>query len=114
MPNYGKTSPRVCHTKLVTVAPVRYYGITKLQKVQERAVGLVSGLRSKDYLGRCEQLGLETLEKRRENQDLIQVYKILNNKDRLASEKLFETVSQGAVRVTRQGADPLNLRMENT
>ena len=50
--------------------------INKLEKIQERSVGMVSGLRNKHYLGRCEELGIETLKKKRENKDLTQVYKI--------------------------------------
>ncbi len=37
--------------------------IEVLEKVQEKAVKMVSGLRSKEYADRCAELGLETLEK---------------------------------------------------
>jgi hypothetical protein len=33
--------------------------------VQEKVVKMVAGLRSKDYKERCHELGLETLEERR-------------------------------------------------
>ena len=38
---------------------------TALEKVQEKAVRMVSGLQGKTYAERCEELGLETLENRR-------------------------------------------------
>jgi ribonucleases P/MRP protein subunit RPP40 len=44
--------------------------IEKLEKVQEKAVKMVAGLRAKDYRENCTKLGLETLEERRQNQDL--------------------------------------------
>ena len=37
---------------------------------------MVSGLKSKDYKERCLELGLETLEKRREEQDMALVHKM--------------------------------------
>ncbi len=47
-----------------------------LEKVQEKAVKMVSGLKSKDYKERCLELGLDTLEKRREEQDMALVHKM--------------------------------------
>ncbi len=38
--------------------------IERLEKVQEKAVKMVAGLKSKDYSERCKELGLETLEER--------------------------------------------------
>jgi hypothetical protein len=46
-----------------------------LEKVQEKAVKMVAGLKGANYLEKCTELGLETLEKRREDQDLALVYK---------------------------------------
>jgi hypothetical protein len=37
---------------------------------------MLSGLKSKDYKERCLELGLETLEKRREEQDMALVHKM--------------------------------------
>ncbi len=47
-----------------------------LEKVQEKAVKMVSGLKSKDYKERCLELGLDTLEKRREEQDMAFFHKL--------------------------------------
>jgi ribonuclease P/MRP protein subunit RPP40 len=46
-----------------------------LEKVQEKAVKMVAGLKGANYLEKCAELGLETLEKRRNDQDLALVYK---------------------------------------
>jgi ribonucleases P/MRP protein subunit RPP40 len=44
--------------------------IETLEKVQEKAVKMVAGLQSRDYEDRCRELGLDTLENRREKQDM--------------------------------------------
>ena len=48
-----------------------------LEKVQERAVKMVAGLASTDYKERCFELGLDTLEDRRRDQDMALVHKLL-------------------------------------
>jgi ribonuclease P/MRP protein subunit RPP40 len=40
-----------------------------LEKVQEKAVKMVAGLKRANYLEKCAKLGLETLEKRRDDQE---------------------------------------------
>jgi hypothetical protein len=50
-----------------------------LEKVQMKAVGMVSGLKGKSYEERCKELGLEILETRRVKQDMTLVYKLLSN-----------------------------------
>jgi hypothetical protein len=51
--------------------------IERLEKVQEKAVKMVAGLKSKIYSERCIELGLETLEERRKKQDLALVHKLV-------------------------------------
>ncbi len=41
--------------------------IEKLEKVQKKAVKMGAGLRAKDYREKCTELGLETLEEKRQN-----------------------------------------------
>jgi ribonuclease P/MRP protein subunit RPP40 len=69
-----------------------------LEKVQEKAVKMVAGLNGANYLEKCAELGLETLEKRRDDQDLALVYKFVTKK---GGQTLFNR--QGGAR-TRQAA----------
>ncbi len=50
----------------------------------------VAGLRGETYEERCRELKLESLEKRRSDQDMKQAYKIIRGIDKLDSEKLFQ------------------------
>ena len=45
-----------------------------LEKVQQRAVKLISGLRAREYEDRLKELGLTTLEERRHQADMAVVY----------------------------------------
>jgi hypothetical protein len=56
-------------------SPWQKADIEQLESVQKRAVGMVSGLTAKYYEGRCKKIGLQTLEERRRNQDMAQVYR---------------------------------------
>jgi hypothetical protein len=49
-----------------------------LEKVQRRAVNMASGLRSREYEDQLPELGLTTLEERRHQADMLQMYKIMN------------------------------------
>ena len=80
-----------------------------LESVQQRAVRMVSGLRSEDYQGRLEEVGLTTLEARRERGDMIEVWKILHQKENVQRSKWFTMADQQHSRATRLASDPLNL-----
>jgi hypothetical protein len=81
-----------------------------LEKVQKRAVGMISGLTANTYEERLKELGITTLEERRHQLDMIQTYRILQGKDKV-DPKAFTMASEG-VRLTRQSADPLNIRQQ--
>jgi hypothetical protein len=81
--------------------------IQTLERVQERAVKMVSGLAGRDYEKKCKEIGLETLKERREIQDMAQVYKLVHGIDKVSRTKLFEFVPAGRTRLV---ADPLNIR----
>ena len=49
-----------------------------LEKIQMRAVNHISGLQGRSYEEKLKELGLESLESKREMLDLIQTFKILN------------------------------------
>ena len=45
-----------------------------LERVQQQAVKMMSGLKGRTYEEKCKEIGLETLEERRKNMDMIQTY----------------------------------------
>jgi hypothetical protein len=79
-----------------------------LEDVQRRAVNMVSGLRAGNYEDKLIEIGLETLEERRHQADMVQAFKILHKLER--TNNLFELVVSGD-RVTRLAADPYNMRI---
>jgi hypothetical protein len=81
-----------------------------LEKVQRSAVGMVSGLASRDYEERLRELGHTSLEERRHQLDMQQVHRILVGKDKVRSETWFKMASD-IDRETRAAAYPLNLRI---
>ena len=52
-----------------------------LEKVQRRAVAMVSNFKAKDYETKLVEAGMITLEQRRERGDLIIMYRIMTGKD---------------------------------
>jgi hypothetical protein len=84
-----------------------------LEKIQQRAVAMVSGLKGKTYEERLVELGLTTLEERRHQMDMLQTFKIVKGHDRVDSTMWFQKVDT-SVRTTRSAADPLNLRSQTS
>ena len=82
--------------------------IQVLEKVQEQALRFTHGLKGETYLERCAEAGLETLEKRRYNQDMMQVFKIIKGIDKVSLEKLFTKVDHTAG--TRNAVSQTNLK----
>jgi hypothetical protein len=80
-----------------------------LEKVQKRAVAMVAGLRSRGYEDRLKELKLTTLEERRHQADMLQMYKISAGIGQLDSAIWFQPAAASAAR-TRQAADALNVR----
>ena len=81
-----------------------------LEKVQKKAVGMVSGLRSTTYDERLTELGLDSLEERRHIADMCMVHRVVHRDAGLDPATWFESAGAGE-RVTRVAADPLNLRV---
>jgi ribonuclease P/MRP protein subunit RPP40 len=71
-----------------------------LEKVQEKAVKMVTGLKGTGYLEKFAELGLDTLEKRRQDQDMALVHKFVTQPSP-AGQAMFN-IQQGAR--TRQAA----------
>jgi hypothetical protein len=80
-----------------------------LEKVQRRAIGMVSGLKSQIYEERLAELNMTTLEERRHQSDMLQVYKILRGHDNVRADQWFTMAASGGER-TRQSTGVLNLR----
>jgi hypothetical protein len=72
-----------------------------LEKVQEKAVNMVSGLKGNTYLEKCAELGLKSLEERRKDQDMNLVYKFLT--ERTGTDMFRRTVTDQRA-TTRQAA----------
>ena len=61
--------------------------------MQKRAVMMVTNLKGKTYSQRLGELGLTTLEERRERGDLIQAYKVLTGKEMVSYQTWFQMCS---------------------
>ena len=83
-----------------------------LERVQMRALAMVSGLVSQDYEARLTELGLLSLEERRHQADMCLMHKIMNGIGGLHHKIWFERASDSA-RVTRVAADGLNVKVKN-
>ena len=85
-----------------------------IEKVQIKAVNMISGLVGRTYEEKCSELGLDTLKERRKKQDLLQTYKICSGKDRVSPDQLFERVGDNPGRETRFTADPMNIMVRRS
>ena len=70
-----------------------------IENVQRLATKLVTSVKNLSYPERLRKLGLPSLEYRRERADLVEVYKIMHNIDKIDKDKLFAfptyTVTRG-------------------
>ena len=83
-----------------------------LEKVQQRAIKMISGLKAREYEDRLVELGLTTLEERRHQADMAMVYKVLTGKEQVDPTEWFNMAGEAA-RATRATADPLNIRVKH-
>jgi hypothetical protein len=80
-----------------------------LERVQRRAVAMVSGLQSQVYEDRLKELKMTTLEERRHQADMLQMFKLRSGAGQLDEAGWFGPPTAAAAR-TRNYADPLNVR----
>ena len=64
-------------------SPYKKKDIRKLERIQRAATKMVPELRDCTYEERLKEMGLPTLENRRERGDLITMYKIVNHKEKI-------------------------------
>ena len=64
-----------------------------LEKVQRRAVNMVSNFKSKDYEKKLAEAGMISLEQRRERGDLIVMYRIMTGKDDVPHTTWFQKMA---------------------
>jgi hypothetical protein len=74
-----------------------------LERVQRRAVGMVSNLRGRSYKDRLAEAGMLSLVDRRVRGDMIATYKIIMRKDKVEPPGMFFGQPGDGLR-TRQGA----------
>lgn len=79
-------------------SPVYKKDMIQIENVQRRATRLVTSLQHLSYPDRLRNLGLPTLEYRRDRADMIQVFKILNNIDKVDKNTMFQMSSYEATR----------------
>ena len=75
-----------------------------LERVQRRALGMVTNWRSRTYEARLAEVGMTTLEDRRARGDMIATYKVLSGKDRVEPSLLFGLPENGTGLQTRRAA----------
>ena len=74
-----------------TVWSPRYItDIKAVERVQKRATKMITSLRQQPYIDRLRTLKLPSLEYRRRRGDMIQVYKIMYQKDRIDPDTFFQ------------------------
>ena len=61
-----------------------------MERVQKRFTKVIDGCKDKNYIDRLTKLGMTTLEERYIRADMVQVYKILTDRDGVYPEKFLE------------------------
>ena len=100
-----------CHLEFAVPAwsPWAVGDMDILEKVQKRAVSIVTGLEGKTYEEKLDELGLTTLRERRMKLDLVEVFKIINGYNRVDPAIWFNLVGQPVHIVTRNTMYSKNL-----
>jgi len=84
---------------------------SEIEKIQKKAVNMISGLENGSYEEKCTVLGLETLEARRKKQDLLEMYKVMKGHGQQDPGKRFALAQSREGPVTRQASDPLTIKV---
>src|SRR6218665_3850591 len=68
-----------------------------LEKVQRRATRMIRYYRTLMYKKRLERCGLTTLDKRRHRGDLIEIYKLMTNKEEIPFSRCFQRANSSGL-----------------
>ena len=82
----------------------------KLEKVQRRAVNMVAGLKGRTYQDKLREVGLTSLEDRRERGDMIQTFKIIQGIDHVEAGTWFSMANERG----REGAVNTRISKDTT
>jgi ribonucleases P/MRP protein subunit RPP40 len=83
-----------------------------LERVQKRAICMISGMGSASYEDRLKELKMDTLEERRREMDMVETFKMLTGISDVDPHTWFTPhLPAEGVRVTRAAADYMTLRV---
>ena len=82
-----------------------------MEKVQRRALGMVSNLRGRTYFDKLEEVGMISLSARRTRGDMIATYKIMTGKKEINPGLFFELVREGGGPRTRRARGVNNISL---
>ena len=83
-----------------------------LERVQRRALGMVSNLRGRSYEARLLEAGMTSLEDRRERGDMLATYRILTGKDRVDPRTIFDLAGEAPGPRTREAGGVHSIRRQ--
>ena len=84
-----------------------------LERVQRRALRMVSNLQGRTYEDRLAEVGMTSLEDRRVRGDMITTYRIFTGRDKVDPGLFFDMVADGEGLRTRRGTGVFNIRVTN-
>jgi hypothetical protein len=91
--------------------------VETLEKVQERAVRQVNNLKGVTYEQRLAEVGLDSLKDRRDEADMILVYKVMHEKCMVDKNTWFKINENNVLQdrvMTRAASDDLQIRQSRT
>ena len=83
--------------------------VKAIERVQEKFIRNVQGLRGTTYQDKLNELGILSLENRRNYLDLVECFKVIHGISNVTREGYFELVSDRSRRSTRYSECPLNI-----
>ena len=101
-----QASSGICLACLEPLAKRRY---RSTRESTEKAVRMISGLKGTTYEEKCQEIGLETLKQRRDEQDLLQTFRILKNKETFGEQELLVRNRRQGGAATHSTTDPWSL-----